>query len=148
MKRFLEEFKEFIARGNVIDLAVAVVLGIAFKAVVDSLVNDVIMAGIGSIAGKPNFNDLTVKVGDGVIAYGRVLTALVTFLLIGFVLFLVVKAFNAFRRKEEAAPTVTEKDVLVEIRDLLASRERNENGNGQRESARAGATGLGKANGL
>jgi len=121
MHRFIKEFREFIARGNVLDLAVGVVIGIAFQAVIDSFTNDVLMPIIGAFVGEPNFNDLTVEVGDGVVAYGRLLTAIANFLLVAFALFLVVKAFNTFRRKEEAEPQSTEKDVLIEIRDLLAA---------------------------
>jgi large conductance mechanosensitive channel len=118
----IKEFKEFISRGSVLDLAVGIVLGIAFKAVIDSFVNDVLMAIVGAIFGKPNFNNLTFDIGDGVVFYGRLLTQVISFVLIGLALFVVVKAFNTFRRKEEKEPESTEKDVLVEIRDLLANR--------------------------
>jgi large conductance mechanosensitive channel len=120
VRRFIDEFKEFIARGNVLDLAVGIVIGVAFQAVIQSFTNDVLMAVIGTVVGEPNFNDLTLEIGDGVVAYGRLLTAVANFLLIAFALFLVVKAFNRFRRKEEPEPQSTEKDVLIEIRDLLA----------------------------
>jgi large conductance mechanosensitive channel len=118
--KFVDEFKEFISRGNVLDLAIGIIIGIAFKAVIDSFTNDVLMALIGAIVGEPNFNTLTLDIGHGVVFYGKLLTAIVNFVLIAFALFLVVKAFNTFRRKEEAAPQSTEKDVLLEIRDLLA----------------------------
>ena len=121
MQTFVKEFKEFISRGSVLDFAVGIVIGAAFTAVVNSFVNDVLMAIIGAIVGQPNFNDLTFDLGDGVVAYGAFLTAVINFVLIAFALFLVVKAFNAFRRKEEPEPELTEKDVLVEIRDLLSS---------------------------
>jgi large conductance mechanosensitive channel len=122
VKSLVKEFKEFISRGSVLDLAVGIVLGIAFKAVIDSFVNDVLMAIIGAIFGKPNFNNLTFDIGDGVVFYGRLLTQVISFVLIGLALFVVVKAFNTFRRKEEKEPESSEKDVLVEIRDLLANR--------------------------
>ena len=78
MNKLLKDFRAFIMRGNVLDLAVAVVIGIAFNAVVNSLVNDVIMQIIAAILGKPNFNNLTFTIGDGIIYYGRFLTAVVT----------------------------------------------------------------------
>jgi large conductance mechanosensitive channel len=116
---FLKEFKDFISKGNVLDLAVGFILGVAFSAVVTSFVNDIIMAIIGAIFGKPSFNDLTLEIGDGVVYYGRFLTAFVNLLIIGFVLFLVVKSLNAMKKKEDPEAEVTEKDVLIEIRDAL-----------------------------
>jgi large conductance mechanosensitive channel len=118
--KLISEFKEFIARGSVIDLAVGIVIGAAFTTVVNSFVDDVLNALIGAVAGKPNFDDLTFEIGDGVVRYGAFLTAVINFVIVAFALFLVIQAVNRFRRKEEAAPEKTEKDVLVEIRDLLA----------------------------
>lgn len=123
MHGIVKEFKEFISRGNVIDLAVGIVLGIAFGAVINSFVDDILMAAIGALVGEPNFNDLTLEIGDGVIYYGRTITAVVNFLLVGLALFVVVKAVNSFRRHEEKEPESTEKDILVEIRDLLSRRD-------------------------
>ena len=90
----IREFKDFALRGNLLELAVAFVMGVAFAAVVSSLVNDVVMNVIAAIVGKPDFNNLTFEIGDGVIRYGSFLTALVTFLLIAWVLFWVVKVAN------------------------------------------------------
>jgi len=112
----LEDLKKFLLRGNVIDLAVAVIIGIAFGAVVLSLVNDVIMPVIGALFGKPNFNDLTFNVGDGVVGYGKFITALVNFLIIGAVLFFIVRAVQMFFRQEKKP---TEVELLTEIRDEL-----------------------------
>ena len=119
MQNMLKEFKEFISRGSVLDLAVGFIMGVAFSAVITSFVNDVIMAIVGAIVGKPSFNDLTLELGDGVIYYGKFLTAVVNFVIIALVMFLVIKAFNSMREKEEKEPELTEKDVLVEIRDLI-----------------------------
>ena len=119
MSGFVKEFKEFISRGSVLDLAVGIVIGVAFTAVVNSFVNDVLNAIIGAIFGKPNFDALTFDIGEGVVFYGRFLTAILNFVIIAFALFLVIKSFNALRRKEDPEPTLTEKDVLLEIRDLL-----------------------------
>ena len=120
--KMAREFKEFIARGSVIDLAVGIVIGAAFTTVIQSFVDDILNAIIGAVVGKPNFDNLTLEIGDGVIRYGSFLTAVVSFLIIGFALFLVVRAINTMRRQEEEEPSLSEKDVLVEIRDLLASR--------------------------
>jgi large conductance mechanosensitive channel len=91
----LKEFREFALKGNLVELAVAFVLAVAFAAVVTSLVNDVIMQLVAAIVGKPDFSSLTLSIGDGVIRYGSFLTALVTFLIIAWILFLVVKAVQS-----------------------------------------------------
>jgi large conductance mechanosensitive channel len=90
----LKEFKAFALRGNVVELAVAVILGLAFNAVIQSFANDVLMALIGGIFGQPNFANLSVQVGDAVVAYGAFINAVVNFLIIAFALFLAVKAIN------------------------------------------------------
>ena len=86
MKTFLADFRKFVMRGNIVDLAVAVIIGVAFNAVIQSLVNDIVSPIIGAFFGKPNFDDLTFKLGDGVIRYGAFITALINFLIIAFVL--------------------------------------------------------------
>lgn len=88
----IRDFKDFALRGNLLELAVAFILGVAFSAVVTSFIEDVLMNLIAAIVGRPDFSGLTFELGDGVIRYGAFLTALVTFLLIAFVLFLIVKA--------------------------------------------------------
>jgi large conductance mechanosensitive channel len=99
----LKEFKAFALRGNVLELAVAVILGIAFGAVVQSFTDNVLMALIAAFFGKPTFDALTFSVGDGVIAYGKFLTAVVNFLIIAFALFLVIKGAN--RMQGQKTPT-------------------------------------------
>jgi large conductance mechanosensitive channel len=115
----LQDLRRFLLRGNVIDLAVAVIIGIAFGAVVLSLVNDVIMPVIGAIFGEPNFNDLTFKVGDGVVRYGEFITVVVNFVIIGTVLFLIVRAAGRLFTREQKP---TEVELLTEIRDELRRR--------------------------
>jgi large conductance mechanosensitive channel len=122
----LKEFRNFILRGNAIDLAVAVVLGAAFGAVVNSLVQDIITPIISIIFGKPGFDDLTITINDAVIRYGAFLNTLLSLLTIGAaVFFFVVKPVNYLmeRRKagEEPAPDAVPEDVVLlgEIRDLL-----------------------------
>ncbi len=100
----LKEFKAFAFKGNVLDLAVAVILGIAFGAVINSAVNDVLMNMVAAIVGEPDFSSLTFTIGDGVIRYGSFLTALANFVLVAFALFLVVKSVQralARNRSEE-----------------------------------------------
>lgn len=120
----VKEFREFLSRGNVMDLAVAVILGAAFTAIVNSLVNDIIMPLIGALLGGLNFADLTVQVGDAVIAYGNFIQAIVNFVIIAFVIFMIVRYYNRMAGKKEeapAAPPAPAEDVLLlrEIRDLL-----------------------------
>ena len=120
----LDDFKKFIMKGNVLDLAVAVVIGGAFGLLINSMVRDIIMPIIGAVVGEPSFTDLTFKVGDGVVAYGSFLTLLVNFLIIAFVLFLMIKAFEKMQgmrgaATEEAEPLTVEGEILAEIRDLL-----------------------------
>ena len=103
----LREFKEFALRGNVFELAIAFILGLAFLAVVNSLVNDVLMNLIAALVGRPDFSSLTFNVGEGVIRYGAFLTAVVKFLLIAFALFLIVKAVNRMMRPKEGEEPVT-----------------------------------------
>ena len=128
MKKLLEEFRDFINQGNLIELAVAFILGLAIKSVIDSLVNDVVMPVIGAIFGKPSFDALTLKIGDGVIFYGRFLSAIVNFLIIAVVIFFMVKIYEKLVSlkgpKAEEAKEQDEKDVLIEIRDLLAQQNR------------------------
>lgn len=125
MKQLLKDFQAFVSRGNVVDLAVAVVFGVAFNAVVNSLVNDVVMQLIAAIFGKPNFDALTLSIGDGIIYYGRFLTALVNFLIIAATLFVIVRSFEELqkrRRRDGVVPEEEQSDevlLLGEIRDLL-----------------------------
>ncbi|MDC0748325.1 large conductance mechanosensitive channel protein MscL [Polyangium mundeleinium] len=121
----VKEFKDFLSRGSVIDLAVAVVLGAAFNAVVTTFTNGILMNLIAAIFGKPNFDELSFRIGHGVIEYGKFLTAVVNFVIVGFALFLFVKALNAARRPRPAAPAVpqeTDHDLLAQIRDALVAK--------------------------
>lgn len=119
----IKEFKEFIQRGNVVDLAVAVVIGAAFAAIVTSFTNDLLMPLIGILGGKPTFDDYFLTINGSEIRWGAFLTAVVNFLIVAFAVFLVVKAINKLqnlRKKEEIQEVeVTELEVLTEIRDLL-----------------------------
>lgn len=101
----IKEFKEFIAQGNVIDLAIGVVMGGAFGKIVTSLVEDILMPIIGLLLGGLNFANLSIKVGDAQVMYGNFIQVIVNFLIIAFCIFLIVKAINKFKRPAEVAPS-------------------------------------------
>ncbi|GIU87991.1 MAG: large-conductance mechanosensitive channel [Acidimicrobiia bacterium] len=129
MRSLWADFKKFVLRGNVLDLAVAVVIGAAFTAVVNSFANDVLMAFVGAIFGKPNFDAVVWNVGDGEVYVGRFVTSLVNFLIVALGVFVAVKMFetlqNLRRRpgaEEEAEPLTRSEELLTEIRDLLRDR--------------------------
>lgn len=122
----VNEFKSFISRGNVVDMAVGVIIGGAFGKIVTSLVNDILMPLIGTILGGLNFSSLSIKINDATIAYGSFIQSIVDFLIIAFCIFLMIKIFEKFKHKEEApaAPTKKSDEVLLleEIRDLLKNK--------------------------
>ena len=141
MASWFQEFKEFAMRGNVVDLAVGIIIGAAFGAIVNSLVNDMIMPPIGLIMGNVDFSDLFINLsgqdypslaaardaGAPVIAYGAFINAVINFIIVAFAIFLVVKGMNQLRRKQEEAPEETpapprQETLLEEIRDLLKAR--------------------------
>ena len=136
----LKEFKEFAMRGNVIDLAVGIIIGAAFGKIVTSLVNDIIMPPIGLILGNVDFSDLFVNLdmsksfasvaeaeaaGAPIIKYGLFINTIIDFTIVAFAIFLIIRGINRFKRKQEAAPPppppppTTEEKLLAEIRDLL-----------------------------
>ena len=118
------EFKTFISRGNVVDMAVGVIIGGAFGKIVTRLVNDVLMPVIGVFLGGLDFSDLSIKVGDATIKYGSFIQTIVDFLIVAFCIFMIVKLFESFKKKkeeetEEAPKKSDEALLLEEIRDLL-----------------------------
>ena len=130
MRNFLSDFKSFIMRGNVVDLAVAVIVGAAFNSVVQSFANDVVMGFIGAIFGQPNFNKVAIHIGSGRVSIGNFITAIVNFVIVAFAVFLAVKAFKAMQKirrrgASDAEPEVdltVDQELLTEIRDLLRAR--------------------------
>ncbi|MEN3759683.1 large-conductance mechanosensitive channel protein MscL [Aeromonas veronii] len=131
----IQEFKAFAARGNVIDMAVGIIIGAAFGKIVSSFVGDVIMPPIGLILGGVDFSDLavTLKAAEGttpavVIAYGKFIQTIIDFLIISFAIFMGLKAINTLKKKQEeeavapAGPT-KDQELLTEIRDLLKSQQ-------------------------
>lgn len=120
----LKEFKDFALRGNVIDLAVGVVIGVAFNAIIGSLVADIFMPIIGLLTGGLDFSGLTYTYGDTNLTYGKFIQAVFLFILTAFALFLFIKAINKLTRKKVPpppgpAPTPADIQLLMEIRDLL-----------------------------
>lgn len=114
MKAFMKEFKEFIARGNVMDMAVGIIIGGAFTAIVTSLVNDIIMPIISLITGGFDFKSLSVTLGSGdgaaTLNYGAFITAIINFLLIALVIFIMIKSINKLSRKKKEEPEPTTKE--------------------------------------
>ncbi len=146
MKKFVKDFKEFIAKGNVMDMAVAVIIGGAFGKIVTSLVNDIIMPLISKLFGAATFADLKAELAPAVLAedgsvakeavtlnYGAFIQNIIDFLLVAIVIFIVLRAFMTMKKKfekpeepkEEEALAETELDVLKEIRDSLAANKEN-----------------------
>jgi large conductance mechanosensitive channel len=120
----IQEFKSFAMRGNVVDLAVGVIIGSSFGAIVNSLVGDIIMPTIGIVTGNINFSDLVFEVGKSKIAYGKLIQAAFSFTIVAFSLFMVIKTMNAIKKKEEEKPKEAAElpediRLLSEIRDLL-----------------------------
>jgi len=104
----LKEFREFAIRGNVMDLAVAVIIGGAFGKIITSLVNDVLMPVIGLLMGGVNFSELSITVGAAVIKWGAFVQSIIDFLIIAFVIFMLVRAMNRMKREEPVTPTTKE----------------------------------------
>ncbi|WP_349571594.1 large-conductance mechanosensitive channel protein MscL [Azotobacter salinestris] len=133
----LSEFKAFAVKGNVVDMAVGIIIGAAFGKIVSSFVGDVIMPPLGLLIGGVDFSDLAITLkqarGDApavVLAYGRFLQTVIDFLIIAFAIFIGVKALNQLKRKEAAAPSLPpaptrDQQLLEEIRDLLKAQNRS-----------------------
>ena len=133
MKRFMKEFKEFISKGNVMQMAVGIIIGSAFTAIITSLNQDILTPLLGLILGQVDFSALAVTVGSVSVAYGKFIQAIITFLITAFALFWVIKAMNVLtaekKKEEEPAPAEPEPapipediQLLTEIRDLLKNK--------------------------
>lgn len=124
----LKEFKQFISRGNVIDLAVGVILGNAFGKIVTSIVNDILMPLIGVIIGGLNFTSLSFKIGEANILYGQFIQNVIDFLIVAACIFIFIKIISKFNKKEEEKVEEPKKDeqviLLEEIRDLLKDKKK------------------------
>ena len=123
IKKEVNEFKTFISRGNVVDMAIGVIIGGAFGKIVSSLVNDILMPLIGIVLGGLDFSSLSIKINDATIAYGNFIQTIVDFLIIAFCIFVMIKIFEKFKTKEEKKKEESVKSseviLLEEIRDLL-----------------------------
>ena len=120
----MKEFKEFALKGNVMDLAIGVIIGGAFGKIVGSLVDNILMPIVGILLQGVNFATLSIKVGEAEIKYGLFIGAIIDFIIIALVLFMIIKGVNRMKQKEVAAPSVPapptkEEQLLMEIRDLL-----------------------------
>lgn len=119
----LGDFKKFISRGNVVDMAVGVIIGAAFGKIVSSLVNDMLMPFVGIFLGGVDFSTLSITIGEAQIKYGAFIQTIIDFVIIAFTIFVVVKLFERLKRKEEQAPAAPAKSdevvLLEQIRDLL-----------------------------
>lgn len=126
MRDLITDFRKFVMRGNLIDLAVAVIIGLYFKDLVDAFTNGIVLALVAAVFGEPNFQDITIGIGDSELLIGVFLNALINFLLVALVLFFVIKAFemakSRFRMDDETPPLTKGEELLTEIRDLLRSR--------------------------
>lgn len=133
MKKFFSEFKEFAIKGNALDLAIGVIIGAAFKAIVDSIVNDIIMPFVGILMGGKDFSALSFKIGEAQIKYGSLIQTAVNFLIVAFCLFLLVKFVNKLKsgfaakqeeEKAEEAPAPKSEEVILleQIRDALQNK--------------------------
>src|SRR5688500_3578734 len=118
----LKEFRDFIIKGNALELAIGVVLAVSFGAVITALTEGVLMALVAAIFGKPDFEALSFTLNGTPIQYGRVITAVVNLILVGAVLFAIVKAINRLRAPKAVVTKETELDVLAQIRDELRRR--------------------------
>jgi large conductance mechanosensitive channel len=118
----LKEFKDFISKGNLVEIAVGLILALAFAGLVASFTENLISPIIGAIFGQPNFDRLVIEIGDAELRYGAFLTTLINFLIVGFVLFLVVRAYNRAFPKEEEQAGPTDVELLTQIRDELRRR--------------------------
>jgi large conductance mechanosensitive channel len=122
VKKLFGEYRDFISQGNVVTIAIGLVMALYFKTIVDALINGIIMPIVSAIVGEQNFDDIDVGIGDATLEIGLVIQAVIMFLVVAFILLLIIKAYNTYVAKpEEGGPT--ELDVLTEIRDeLRASR--------------------------
>ncbi len=123
---FVKEFKEFAMKGNVMDMAVGVIIGGAFGKIVSSLVDDVLMPIIGMLTGGVDFNGLVAKVGDATVKYGTFIQNIIDFLIIALCIFCMIKAMNKLKKQEEPAPEApagpTTEELLADIKDILKNK--------------------------
>jgi len=127
MSKFVQEFKSFAMRGNVMDMAVGVIVGGAFGKIVSSLVDDILMPIVGSFTGGVDFTNLVVRIGEANIKYGMFIQNIIDFLIIAFCIFLMIKGVNKLSKKREEQPAAPpaptkEETLLTEIRDLLKNK--------------------------
>ncbi|MEG0168653.1 large conductance mechanosensitive channel protein MscL [Anaerorhabdus sp.] len=125
MKKFLNEFKEFAMRGNVVDMAVGVIIGASFKSIVDSLINDIISPVLGLFV-NDSLNTLSITFGTVTISYGAFISAIINFVMMAFILFIIIKVMNKMRKQPQVVEVIKEPSdevkLLTEIRDALKNK--------------------------
>jgi large conductance mechanosensitive channel len=128
VREFLSDFRKFVLRGNLVEIAVAFILALYFKDVIDTFTNGIVLAFIAAVFGQPSFESITIHIGDGALLVGAFLNAVINFLLVAFVLFVVIKMYEVakehFVRDADDEPLTQEAELLSEIRDLLAAQQR------------------------
>ena len=122
MKNMVSEFKDFINKGDVVTIAVGLILALYFGKIVDALLDGVVLPIIAAIFGEPDFQAIGFDIGDAFISIGLVINALVSFIAVAFILFLMIKAYNKWQSADEDDSGPSEVDLLTEIRDQLANR--------------------------
>ena len=122
MKNMIAEFKDFINKGDVVTIAVGLVLALYFQVIVDAILEGVVLPIIAAIFGEPNFESIGFEIGDAFISIGLVINAIISFIAVAFILFLMVKAYNKWKGEDEEDAGPSEVDLLTEIRDALQNR--------------------------
>ena len=124
MKKILDEYKDFVNKGNVVTIAVGLVMALYFKVIIDAIVEGVIMPIVSAIFGKTDFTQIGFDIGDARISIGLVIQAVIVFFIVAWVLFLIIKLYNRYLAKpmDEDDPAITEVALLTEIRDELRGR--------------------------
>lgn len=122
MKKMMDEFRDFINKGDVVTIAVGLIMALYFQKIVDALLAGVILPIIAAIFGEPDYANIGFDIGDARISIGLVLDAMITFVAVAFILFVLIKAYNAWKDEDESDAGPTEVELLTEIRDSLRNR--------------------------
>jgi large conductance mechanosensitive channel len=128
VREFMTDFRKFVMRGNLVEIAVAFILALYFKDVIDKFTNGIVLAFIAAVFGQPSFESITIHIGDGALLVGAFLNAVINFVLVAFILFIVIKLYEVakerFVRDADDEPLTQEAELLSEIRDLIAAQQR------------------------
>ncbi len=122
MKNMIDEFRDFINKGDVVTIAFGLIMALYFQTIVDSLLEGVILPIVAAIFGEPNYSNIGFSIGEARISIGLVLDAIITFISVAFILFVLIKAYNAWKAEEDSDAPPTEVELLTQIRDSLQNR--------------------------